>query len=103
MASLVDFSPAWTPAVIGAPFWDFSDFSTMFQNVTAQGVTSNPVTAVGQPVGAITDKSTNAKLVGQPTAVIRPTLARMPITGPIYRNLFSYSEDITQRDRKSVV
>lgn len=51
-------APAWTPAALFASgeqgvWYDPSDFSTMFQY--SAGTT--PVTAVGQPVGLILDKS----------------------------------------------
>jgi len=49
---------------------DPSDFSTMFQD--AAGTT--PVTAVGQPVGLIRDKSGRGNHSSQSTAASRPTL-----------------------------
>lgn len=66
---------AFTPArlfrggVQGAWF-DPSDFSTMFQD--SAGTT--PVTAVGQPVGKILDKSGNGNHAIQATAANRPVL-----------------------------
>lgn len=73
---------AWTPAALfsageqGAWF-DPSDFGTMWQD--AAGVT--PVTAVGQPVGRINDKSGRGNHATQPTAASRPVLGRVPATG----------------------
>lgn len=52
-------------------FWyDPSDFSTMFQD--SAGTT--PVTAVGQPVGKILDKSGRGNHASQSTAAARPVL-----------------------------
>lgn len=51
-------------------WWDPSDFSTMFQD--SAGTT--PVTAVGQPVGLIRDKSGRGNHASQATAASRPTL-----------------------------
>lgn len=51
-------------------WYDPSDFSTMFQD--AAGTT--PVTAVGQPVGKINDKSGNGFYATQSTAASRPVL-----------------------------
>lgn len=67
--------PVFTPAAFflaGEPagWWDPSDFSTMFQD--SAGTT--PVTAVGQPVGLIRDKSGRGNHLTQPTAASRPTL-----------------------------
>ena len=62
-------------------FYDFSDFSTMFQD--SAGTT--PVTAVEQPVGKILDKSGNGNHATQATSTARPVLrARY--------NLLKYSE-----------
>ena len=58
-------------------WYDPSDFSTMFQD--SAGTT--PVTAVGQPVGRINDKSGNANNAIQSTAANRPILQGTP-TGP---------------------
>jgi hypothetical protein len=63
-------SAAWTPtdlASLGAWF-DPSDLSTMFQD--AAGTT--PVTAAGQPVGLILDKSGNGHHASQSTSTARP-------------------------------
>lgn len=51
-------------------WWDPSDFGTMFQD--SAGTT--PVTAVGQPVGLIRDKSGRGNHRTQGTAASRPTL-----------------------------
>lgn len=51
-------------------WWDPSDFSTMFQDTAA----TVPVTATGQTVARINDKSGNAKHLLQATAGSRPTL-----------------------------
>lgn len=61
---------AWSPAdmpSLGA-WYDPSDLSTMFQD--AAGTT--PVTAAGQPVGLILDKSGNGYHASQPTSTARP-------------------------------
>ena len=51
-------------------WYDPSDFSTMFQD--SAGTT--PVTAVGQPVGKILDKSGRGNHASQSTAAARPVL-----------------------------
>lgn len=51
-------------------WYDYSDFSTLFQD--SAGTT--PVTAVGQPVGRVLDKSGNGNHKTQPTSTARPTL-----------------------------
>lgn len=66
---------AWTPAVLFAAseagaWYDPSDFSTMFQD--AAGTT--PVTAVGQEVRRILDKSGNARTASQAGANAAPLL-----------------------------
>ena len=61
---------AWSPAdmpSLGA-WYDPSDLSTMFQD--AAGTT--PVTAAGQPVGLILDKSGNGHHASQSTSTARP-------------------------------
>lgn len=60
-------------------WWDASDFSTMFQD--SAGTT--PVTAVGQPVGRINDKSGRGNHRTQATAASRPTL-RQDASGFFY-------------------
>ena len=64
---------AWSPSALWpngeAGLWlDPSDLSTMFQD--AAGTT--PVTAAGQPVGLILDKSGNGYHASQPTSTARP-------------------------------
>lgn len=66
---------AWSPTSLFAAsevgvWYDPSDFSTMFQD--SAGTT--PVTAVGDPVGKILDKSGNGKHATQATAASRPIL-----------------------------
>ena len=63
-------SPAWSPLdlpSLGA-WYDPSDLTTMFQD--AAGTT--PVTAAGQPVGLILDKSGNGYHASQSTSTARP-------------------------------
>jgi hypothetical protein len=63
---------AWSPAdlvSLGA-WYDPSDLTTMFQD--AAGTT--PVTAAGQPVGLILDKSGNGYHASQSTSTARPLL-----------------------------
>lgn len=65
----------WTPATLFAAgeqgvWYDPSDFSTMFQDSAG----STPVTAVGQPVGRILDKSGRGNHATQATAAARPVL-----------------------------
>lgn len=66
---------AWTPAALFASsekgaWFDPSDFSTLFQD--SAGTT--PVTAVGQPVGRVLDKSGRGNHATQATATARPVL-----------------------------
>lgn len=66
---------AFTPADLFAAsekggWWDPSDFSTMFQDTAG----TIPVTATGQAVARINDKSGNAKHLLQATVGSRPTL-----------------------------
>jgi hypothetical protein len=69
--------PAWTPRTLftageqGA-WYDPSDFSTLFQD--SAGTT--PVTAVGQPVGKMLDKSGRGNHASQTTATSRPLLQK---------------------------
>lgn len=68
-------SSAWSPLTLFAAsekgvWYDPSDFSTLFQD--SAGTT--PVTAVGDPVGKILDKSGNGKHATQATAASRPIL-----------------------------
>lgn len=65
------FSPLWLFQAGEAGFWyDPSDMSTQFQD--SAGTT--PVTAAGQPVGKINDKSGRGNHLVQATAASRPTL-----------------------------
>ena len=61
---------AWSPTDLTAlaAWYDPSDLSTMFQD--AAGTT--PVTAAGQPVGLILDKSGNGHHASQTTSTARP-------------------------------
>jgi hypothetical protein len=72
---IVDAAPAWTPANLFASgeqgaWYDPSDFSTMFQDNAG----TTPVTAVGQSVGKILDKSGRNNHATQATAAGRPVL-----------------------------
>lgn len=67
-------------------WYDPSDFSTMFQD--SAGAT--PVTAAGQQVGLLLDKSGRGNHATQATSAQRPTLGRNPVTGT--RNLLTYTE-----------
>jgi len=62
-------------------WYDPSDFTTMFQDSAG----STPVTAVGQSVGRILDKSGRGNHASQATAASRPILGRHPASGT--RNL----------------
>lgn len=53
-------------------WYDYSDFSTLFQD--SAGTT--PVTAVGQPIGLVLDKSGRGNHQFQITAAARPTLQK---------------------------
>ncbi len=69
------FTPPFSPANLFASgeqgaWYDPSDLSTMFQD--SAGTT--PVTAVGQPVGKILDKSGRGNNATQATAAARPVL-----------------------------
>lgn len=72
-------------AVKGA-FYDPSDLSTLFQD--AAGTT--PVTAIGDPVGRILDKSGNGKHATQSSASSRPLLQQ---TNGLYHLTFDGSND----------
>lgn len=66
---------------------DPSDFSTMWQD----SAKTTPVTAAGQPVGYIADKSGRGNDASQSTSASRPTLARIPASGR--RNLLTRTEE----------
>lgn len=68
-------------------WWDPSDFSTMWQD----SARTTPVTAAGQPVGAINDKSGRNNHFTQATAASRPTL-QQDGSGKWYLN-FDGSDD----------
>ena len=70
-------------------WYDPSDFTTLFQN--SNGTTA--VAAPGDPVGYIADKSGRGNHRTQSTSGSRPLLARLP--DGIRRNLFTYSEDLS--------
>lgn len=68
-------TPIWSPAALFAGgeqggWYDPSDLSTMFQDAAG----TIPVTAVGQPVGRINDKSGRGNSSTQSTAASRPLL-----------------------------
>lgn len=68
-------APLWTPARLFAAseqgvWYDPSDFSTMFQDSAG----STPVTAVGQPVGKMLDKSGRGNHATQATTASKPIL-----------------------------
>ncbi len=66
---------------------DPSDFSTMWQD----SAKTTPVTAAGNPVGYISDKSGRGNDAFQTTSASRPTLARIPSSGR--RNLLTNTEE----------
>ena len=61
-------------------FYDPNDLSTMYQNATG----TVPVTAVGQPVGRILDKSGRDNHATQSTSSSRPILRKNTVTGANY-------------------
>lgn len=77
-------------------FWlDFTDMSTMFQDSAG----TIPVTALGDPVGLVRDKSGNGYDASITTASARPTFGRMPYGG--VRNRLQYSEELGQWSKVS--
>lgn len=79
-----DLAPVFDPATLFAAgekgwWYDPSDLSTLFQD--AAGTT--PVTAVGQPVGRMNDKSGNGEYIVQRTDASRPIL-RQDAKGKYY-------------------
>lgn len=75
---------SWTPASLFSAgqqgvWYDPSDFSTMFQDTGG----ATPVTAVGQSVARINDKSGRGNNATQSTAANRPTL-QMDLNGNYY-------------------
>lgn len=86
-------------------WYDPSDFSSMYQD--AAGTT--PVTATGQPVGKILDKSGRGNHASQATAASRPTL-QQDSNGKYYLNfdgtddgMATPSIDFTGTDKVTVV
>jgi hypothetical protein len=81
------FGPAslFSAGQIGG-WYDPSDLNTLFQD--SAGTT--PVTAAGQPVGRILDKSGRGNHATQTTAGSRPIYGINPITGT--RNLLTFTE-----------
>ena len=82
----------WGPALLGAAlraWYDPSDLTTLFQDAAM----TVPVTAAGQSVAAMRDKSGNGRHLTQAIAAARPIYGRTPATGR--RNRLGYSEDIT--------
>jgi hypothetical protein len=75
---------AWTPANLSllVAWYDPSDLATMWQD----SAKTTPVTASGQPVGYMSDKSGNAYHLMQATAANRPTLAQ-DVGGRLYLTL----------------
>lgn len=74
-------------------FYDPSDLTTLFQD--SAGTT--PVTAAGQPVGRMLDKSGRGNHATQATSTQRPTYGINPITGT--RNLLTYTEQFAIWDK----
>lgn len=86
-------------------WYDPSDLSTLYQD--SAGTT--PVTAVGQPVGRMLDKSGRGNHASQPTATARPTL-QADVSGRKYLQfdgvddfLVTPSIDFTATDKMTVV
>ena len=72
-------------------FYDPNDLSTMFQDAAG----TVPVTAVGQPVGLIRDKSGRNNHAFQTTSASRPILRQNATTGAYYLE-FDGSDDFLQ-------
>lgn len=90
--SLLTSASSWTPASLFASsevgvWYDPSDLTTMFQD--SAGTT--PVTATGDPVGLILDKSGNNKHASQATAALRPVLRE---SGGLYYLDFDGTDDL---------
>ena len=83
----VSFSPLSLFAASEPGLWyDFGDLSTLFQDTAG----TTPVTAAGQSVARINDKSGRGNHATQSTSLSRPTLGRNPASGT--RNLLTYTE-----------
>lgn len=113
-------SPLARAVTAGAPTWiplglfrageqgiwlDPSDLSTLYQDAAG----TIPVTAVGQPVGRILDKSGRGNHASQPAAASRPILRQNATTGAYYLEfdgvddwLSTASMDFTATDKVSV-
>jgi hypothetical protein len=73
--SNTEYPSEWSPYFLFAngeagAWYDPSDFSTLFQDAAG----TIPVTALGQPVGRVLDKSWNGSHLIQPSAASRPTV-----------------------------
>lgn len=100
----------WSPRALFAngeqgAWYDPSDLSTLYQD--SAGTT--PVTALGQPVGLMLDKSGRGNHASQPTATARPTL-QADASGRKYLQfdgvddfLVTAAIDFTGTDKMSVV
>jgi len=87
LAGGVSFSPLSLFAASEPGLWyDFGDLSTLFQDTAG----TTPVTAAGQSVARINDKSGRGNHATQSTSLSRPTLGRNPSSGT--RNLLTYTE-----------
>ena len=88
IAAMGGFSPLSLFAASEPGFWfDPSDLSTLFQDTAG----TTPVTAAGQSVARINDKSGRGNHATQSTSLSRPTLGRNPSSGT--RNLLTYTEE----------
>lgn len=72
-------------------FYDPNDLSTMFRDAAG----TMPVTAVGQPVGLIMDKSGRNNHARQTTSASRPILRQNAVTGAYYLE-FDGTDDFLQ-------
>lgn len=82
-------APAWSPSDLGADviaWWDFSDFSRLYQD---SGRTTL-VTAAGQTVGSVTDRSASGIHLTQPTASKEPAVVAV---GSLYGLSFDGVDD----------
>lgn len=81
------FTPGQLAGLVA--WYDPSDLSTLFQDVAR----TIPVTAAGQSVAAMADKSGNGRHMVQTITAARPVFGREPVTGR--RNLLTHSEDMS--------
>ena len=90
LVSSTKFSPLslFSGGVVGVWF-DPNDITTLFQDTAG----TIPVTAPGQPVALMLDKSGNAKHATQSTPAQCPTYGVIPYGG--VRNLITYSSDMS--------